>query len=75
MDAIYELTKIDRWFLEKLRHISDIKRFLSKKTLLQLSRQDLLYAKKFGGFREPTRKRPVAASGGHLFCVSVVRVV
>ena len=52
IDRIYELTKIDRWFLYKLRNITELKNTLSKyKTIEELPR-DLLLESKIMGFSD-----------------------
>ena len=45
---IHELTKIDRWFLEKLKHIIDIDENLKKQHVNTLDRELLLEAKVYG---------------------------
>ena len=51
IDRIHELTKIDRWFLEKLQHIIDIDERLKKETSDTLS-SDLLQEAKVYGFTD-----------------------
>jgi carbamoyl-phosphate synthase large subunit len=49
VDEIYELTKIDRWFLEKLKNITDLENELKKNNSLdELPDEILLNAKKMG---------------------------
>jgi carbamoyl-phosphate synthase large subunit len=49
VDEIYELTKIDKWFLEKLKNISDLKSELETYNSIEsLSDELLLRAKKMG---------------------------
>jgi carbamoyl-phosphate synthase large subunit len=49
IDRIFELTRIDRWFLEKLKNIYDVRNELSVfNTLDELPDDLLLTAKKFG---------------------------
>ncbi|HOU96254.1 MAG TPA: carbamoyl-phosphate synthase (glutamine-hydrolyzing) large subunit [Bacteroidales bacterium] len=49
IDRIYELTKIDRWFLYKLQNIIEIKNHLSQyKTIEEIPRDILLEAKESG---------------------------
>ena len=49
VDRIYELTKIDKWFLEKLRNIEDTYRELEKcHNLAELSKELLIKAKSMG---------------------------
>ena len=51
IERIHELTKIDRWFLEKLRHIIDIDEQLKAQTFDSLD-TDLLRAAKVYGFTD-----------------------
>ena len=48
IDRIHELTKIDRWFLEKLKHIIDIDERLKKQNINTLETSLLLEAKVYG---------------------------
>ncbi|WP_288489860.1 carbamoyl-phosphate synthase (glutamine-hydrolyzing) large subunit [uncultured Prevotella sp.] len=48
VDQIYELTKIDKWFLYKLKHIIDIDEQLKKCNINTLERDLLLEAKQNG---------------------------
>ncbi len=48
VDQIHELTKIDRWFLEKLKHIIDIDECLKATTPETLTRSQMLEAKIYG---------------------------
>jgi carbamoyl-phosphate synthase large subunit len=49
IDRIYELTKIDKWFLYKLKNIIDIKNHLSEyKSIEDIPRDILLHAKIYG---------------------------
>ena len=48
IDRIHELTKIDRWFLHKLKHIIDIDEDLKRHNVNTLDRQLLLEAKTYG---------------------------
>lgn len=48
IDRIYELTKIDRWFLEKMKNIIDYYNVLEKVDHMKLSHDLLLGAKKIG---------------------------
>ena len=48
IDRIHELTKIDRWFLHKLKHIIDIDEALKRHNVNTLDRQLLLEAKTYG---------------------------
>ena len=48
IDKIHELTKIDKWFLEKLQHIIDIDELLQKKNINTLEESLLREAKVYG---------------------------
>ena len=48
IDRIHELTKIDKWFLQKLKHIIDIDEQLKRHTLATLDRELLVQAKVYG---------------------------
>lgn len=49
VDRIHELTKIDKWFLQKLRHIIDIDQHLKAlRSINNLDAKDLLEAKTYG---------------------------
>lgn len=48
VDQIHELTKIDKWFLEKLKHIIDIDEKMKKCNINTLDRELLLEAKVYG---------------------------
>ena len=48
VDQIHDLTKIDRWFLNKLRHIIDIDEELKRKNINTLDRELLREAKVYG---------------------------
>ena len=48
IDKIHELTKIDKWFLEKLKHIIDIDECLQKKNINTLEESLLREAKVYG---------------------------
>jgi carbamoyl-phosphate synthase large subunit len=48
IDRIHELTKIDRWFLEKLKHIIDLDEQLKRQQLNTLEEQLLRQAKVYG---------------------------
>ena len=51
VDQIHELTKIDKWFLEKLKHIIDIDEAMKKCNINTLD-QDLLRTAKVYGFTD-----------------------
>jgi carbamoyl-phosphate synthase large subunit len=49
VDHIHKLTRIDKWFLYKLRNIIHTEKFLSKHVLLnELKRDKMLAVKKYG---------------------------
>ena len=48
VDQIHELTKIDKWFLEKLRHIIDIDEAMKKCNINTLDKELLRTAKVYG---------------------------
>ena len=51
IDRIHELTKIDRWFLQKLKHIIDIDEAMKKQTVSSIDK-DLLRTAKVYGFTD-----------------------
>ncbi|ETD21361.1 MULTISPECIES: carbamoyl-phosphate synthase (glutamine-hydrolyzing) large subunit [Prevotellaceae] len=52
IDQIHELTKIDRWFLQKLKHIIDIDENLKRCTSINSMDKDLLRIAKIYGFTD-----------------------
>ena len=48
VDQIHDLTKIDKWFLEKLKHIIDIDEAMKKRNINTLDRELLRTAKVYG---------------------------
>ena len=52
IDQIHELTKIDKWFLEKLKHIIDIDEALQRCTSVNVLDKELLRAAKVYGFTD-----------------------
>lgn len=52
VDRIHELTRIDRWFLEKLRHIVDTGKELEQYTALDSLPEELLRKAKCQGFSD-----------------------
>lgn len=48
IDKLYELTKIDKWFLQKMKHIIDLTNLLESMDQHSLSYADLLHAKQMG---------------------------
>lgn len=63
VDRIYELTKIDRWFLIKLRNIYELKNELEKYKSLEELPVDLLRKAKIFGFSDFQIARHVFKSG------------
>ena len=52
IDQIHELTKIDKWFLHKLKHIIDIDESLKKCTSINVLDKELLRTAKIYGFTD-----------------------
>lgn len=52
IDQIHELTKIDKWFLQKLKHIIDIDEALKKCTSVNVLDKELLRTAKVYGFTD-----------------------
>ena len=52
IDQIHELTKIDKWFLQKLKHIIDIDEALKKCTSVNVLDKELLHTAKVYGFTD-----------------------
>lgn len=52
IDQIHELTKIDKWFLEKLKHIIDIDETLQRCTSVNVLDKELLRMAKVYGFTD-----------------------
>ncbi|MFA4047041.1 carbamoyl-phosphate synthase (glutamine-hydrolyzing) large subunit [Prevotella sp. PCHR] len=52
IDQIHELTKIDKWFLQKLKHIIDIDEALKKCTSVNVLDKELLRTAKIYGFTD-----------------------
>jgi carbamoyl-phosphate synthase large subunit len=63
VDRIYELTRIDKWFLYKLRNIIDIKNELSSFETLESIPRELLSDAKIYGFSDFQIARHVLRSG------------
>lgn len=63
VDRIHELTRIDRWFLFKLRNIINIKNELSKCKSLDTIPKDLFLHSKINGFSDFQIARHVMRSG------------
>ena len=62
IDRIHELTKIDKWFLEKLKHIIDIDERLKKQNINRLE-TDLLREAKVYGFTDFQIARAIGLEG------------
>ena len=62
IDRIHELTKIDKWFLEKLKHIIDIDERLKKQNINTLE-ADLLREAKIYGFTDFQIARAIGLEG------------
>lgn len=56
IDCIYDITRIDRWFLHKFRKIVDMEEYLKTLTMETLDRDILLKAKKMGFLDETIGK-------------------
>ena len=52
IDQIHELTKIDKWFLQKLKHIIDIDEQLKRCTSINVMDKELLRSAKIYGFTD-----------------------
>lgn len=52
IDQIHDLTKIDKWFLQKLKHIIDIDEALKRCTSINVLDKDLLRTAKVYGFTD-----------------------
>jgi carbamoyl-phosphate synthase large subunit len=52
VDEIHELTKIDKWFLEKLKNITDLKLVLEKHHSVQELPTDLIRKAKKSGYSD-----------------------
>ncbi len=48
LDKIYELSKVDKWFLSKMSNITKLKKILEQRTILKLDHELLDRAKKSG---------------------------
>ncbi|MCW5316399.1 carbamoyl-phosphate synthase large subunit [Nostoc sp. KVJ3] len=48
IEEIYELTGIDRWFLDKLQQLLDVEKFLKRTPLQQLTKEQLYEVKRDG---------------------------
>ena len=63
IDQIHNLTKIDKWFLYKLKHIIDIDEALKKCTSVNVLDRELLRAAKVYGFTDFQIARAVGLEG------------
>ena len=63
VDEIHEITKIDKWFLEKLQHIVDIDTELRKCTSVNVLSKELLHEAKVYGFTDFQIARAVGLEG------------
>ena len=52
VDEIHELTKIDKWFLEKLKNITDHQKIMEQHNSLEKLPDDVLYSAKKMGFSD-----------------------
>ncbi len=48
IDEVYQLSHIDKWFLNQIKEIVEFEKYLSTKTLASISEEDLEKAKKWG---------------------------
>ncbi|MBD2384540.1 carbamoyl-phosphate synthase large subunit [Cylindrospermum sp. FACHB-282] len=51
IEEIYELTAIDRWFLDKMQHLLEVEKFLKRTPLKQLTKEQM-YAVKQDGYSD-----------------------
>lgn len=61
IEQVYELTKIDRWFLAQIKDLAEIESKLTASSLVSLSRADLIYLKQ-KGFSDAQIARNLGAS-------------
>ncbi len=74
IDRIYELTRIDRWFLYKLRNIIDIKNKLTEYKVIEYIPQDFLLHAKINGFSDFQIARHVLKSDSSSINREMLRV-
>ncbi len=74
IDSIYDLTKIDKWFLFKLKNISDIKDHISKYNAIEELPGDLLLKAKINGFSDFQIARHVIKPGAATINRELLRV-
>jgi carbamoyl-phosphate synthase large subunit len=74
IDRIYELTKIDKWFLYKLRNIIDIKNKLTEYNSIEKIPQDYLLHSKVNGFSDFQIARHVLKSDNSSINRDMLRV-
>ncbi|MEO1428922.1 MAG: carbamoyl-phosphate synthase large subunit [Cyanobacteria bacterium J06632_19] len=48
IEEIYELTGIDRWFLDKMQQLLDVEKFIKRNSLQQLTKEQLYEIKQYG---------------------------
>ena len=65
VDEIHEITKIDKWFLYKLKHIDDIRRSLSASNNIKEVPDDLLLEAKKAGYSDFQIARLVGKDATH----------
>jgi carbamoyl-phosphate synthase large subunit len=74
IDRIYELTKIDKWFLYKLKNIINIKNELCKYNTIENIPEELLTNSKIYGFSDFQIARHVLRSGPDQINEDLIRV-
>ncbi len=74
IDQIWELTKIDKWFLDKLKRIFDLQEALSKYSTLEDVSDDMLLSAKKMGFSDFQIGRCVFKSDSDFITEDVIRV-
>jgi carbamoyl-phosphate synthase large subunit len=74
VDRIYELTRIDKWFLYKLRNIIDIKNRLTEYDVIEYIPQDFLLHAKINGFSDFQIARHVLKSSPSTINREMLRV-
>ena len=74
IDRIYDLTKIDKWFLYKLKNISDVKDLLGKYNAVEEIPGDLLLKAKINGFSDFQIARHVLKPGASAINRELLRV-
>lgn len=74
VDKIYEMTKIDRWFLHKLQHIFDLKNQLCQYNTLENLPNDLLLQAKKSGFSDFQLARHILQSANKEIAADLLKV-